>query len=372
VAPAVVVHVLRSLETGGQEMMCARLVECLDPRRHRPVVVSLQGEGHLGGELRERGIEVRCLNAPEGFRAGLVWRLADLLWRTGARIVHCHNRKAFLYGALAARLAPWVRVVFTKHGASFWEGGPAARLGRALVRRSHAVVAVSEDIAGPLREEGWTSPGRLRTILNGVDTDRFRPHLPPPALPDALGLRPEHRVIGTVARLSPEKDQATLLRAFAPVAQSIPVARLLIVGDGPERGALEALAAELELREHVIFAGERPDVARLLGAMDVFALPSLSEGTSLTLLEAMASGLPVVATAVGGTPEVVADGQTGFLVPPRDPAALAEALKQTLADQDAARRMGSAGRQTVLERYSLAAMVDAYTGLYEELVGGGR
>jgi sugar transferase (PEP-CTERM/EpsH1 system associated) len=361
-----VVHLLRSLETGGQEVMCARLAERLDPRRFRPTVVALQPGGRLGEELRQCGIEVRCLNAREGFRPLLAAEVAGVLSRTGAEVLHCHNRKAFLYGALAARLTPRVRVVFTKHGASFWDP-TLERLGRALVRRAHAVVAVSSDIAAPLERERWVPPERLHTILNGVDTERFRPRPARPEMLAALGFTREHRVIGTVARLSPEKDQATLLRAFAQVAAAAPEARLLIVGGGPERPRLEALTAGLGCEERVVFAGERSDIPDILNAMRVFALPSLAEGTSLTLLEAMASGLPVAATAVGGTPEVVAHGESGLLTPPARPDLLAAALLDLLLDPRRAQEMGEAGRAAVLDRYGLDAMVERYSRLYERL-----
>ncbi|HEU4751484.1 MAG TPA: glycosyltransferase, partial [Armatimonadota bacterium] len=265
--PLTIVHLLRSLETGGQELMCARLVERLDRSRFRPVLLSLQGSGWLEERLRGAGVPVHCLHAREGFRPGAILRLALLLRRLEADVLHCHNRKALLYGGLAAALCPGSRVVFTKHGASFWHGQVLSGVGRWITRRAAAVVAVSRDIAGPLESHGWTRPGGLRTILNGVDTEEFRPGGDARAARCAAGLPPDGPVIGTVARLSPEKDQLTLLRAFRVVRERVPGARLLLVGDGPLRSELESAAAELGVAAEVRFAGERTDIPRMLAAM---------------------------------------------------------------------------------------------------------
>jgi glycosyltransferase involved in cell wall biosynthesis len=230
------------------------------------------------------------------------------------------------------------------------------------------VVAVSDDIARGLLEGAWAPAERLHTVLNGVDLQHFRPSRDRGASRAPLGLPLTVPVIGTVARLSPEKDQFTLLQAFARVRQALPEARLVIVGDGPLRPDLTAQSQELGVAEHTLFLGERSDVAALFGAMDVFCLPSRTEGTSLTLLEAMASGLPVVATAVGGTPEVVEADRSGFLVPPAEPQALADALVRVLKHPDLADRMGAAGRGIVAARYSLRAMVEQYSELYERML----
>jgi glycosyltransferase involved in cell wall biosynthesis len=360
-----VAQIVRSLDTGGQEVLCARLVERLDPRRFRSLVISLQGGGRLADAIRDRGFKVLCLNAPEGWRPSTVARLAGTLRREKIRIAHCHNRKSLLYGGLAAGLVPGTRVVYTKHGVSHWTGGPVAVLGRALTRRAAAVAAVSADIASGLIAGRWALPGRLHLIPNGVDLQQFRPPRDRARCRALLGVPLSVPVVGTVARLSPEKDQATLLNAFARLLEVVPDARLLVVGGGPLRKELETLAAALGIAPYTRFTGERSDVAALLGAMDVFCLPSLTEGTSLTLLEAMATALPVVATAVGGTPEVVTDRRSGLLVEPGRPDRLAEALLEVLHHPDRADRMGAEGRAIVAERYSLEAMVDRYTELYE-------
>lgn len=363
-----VAQVVRSLDTGGQEVMVARLVERLDPARFRSTVISLQGGGWLADQLQARGFEVLCLNAPEAWSPATIAQTAKILRKKRVDVVHCHNRKALLYGGLAGTLAPRTRLVYTKHGASHWDGGPTALLGRFVMRRSRAVVAVSQDIERGVRAGNWASGQRLHTVLNGVDLEQFRPRADRAEVRQSIGIPTTALVVGTVARLSPEKDQATLLRAFAQVAMALPEARLLLVGDGALRAELEALARELRISERTHLLGERTDVAELLGAMDVFCLPSLTEGTSLTLLEAMATGLPVVATAVGGTPEVVAHETSGLLVEAGRPERLAEALCRVLQNGTLGARFGAAGREIVGERYSMQRMVERYAAIYQQIL----
>jgi len=368
--PLRVVHVLRALDTGGQEVLCARLAERLDPQRFMPSVVSLHGGGWLQRRLEAQGIPVHCLNAPPAFRPAVVLRLAALLAELKADVVHAHNRNAFLYAGLASLLLPSPKLVLTKHGVSMWSEKYLVPLGRWLMRRSAAVAAVSEDIARPLWFGEWVRAERLHTVPNGVDTEVFRPcWRERDEMRAALGLDSSHRVVGTVARLSPEKDQATLLRAFAKVAAEIPQARLVIAGDGALRADLEAFAAHLGIADRTHFLGERQDVPAVMNALDVFCLSSLTEGMSLTLLEAMACGVPVVATAVGGTPEVVDDPKTGLLVPAGAPDLLASGLKKLLREDLTRGAMGTMAREAALARYSLQAMVEQYEAIYEGACG---
>lgn len=363
-----VAQVVRSLDTGGQEVMVARLVERLASERFQSTVISLQGGGWLADRLEAQGFPVICLDAPEGWSPGTIAALGALLRQQRVDVVHCHNRKALLYGGLASALAPRTRLVYTKHGASHWDGGPTALLGRYVMRRSRAVVAVSQDIENGVRAGRWAAPRRLSTILNGVDLNQFKPAVDQVAVRRQLGLPAESPIVGTVARLSPEKDQGTLLRAFQLLLRAQPEAHLVLVGDGAMRAELEGLAQEFDLGGRAHFLGERQDIPALLQAMDVFCLPSLTEGTSLTLLEAMATALPIVATAVGGNPEVVSDQVSGLLVPPGEPQQLADALLWVLQDGVLARHFGEAGREIVERRYSMESMVERYAGIYQQVL----
>jgi glycosyltransferase involved in cell wall biosynthesis len=362
--PLRVVQVVRSLRTGGQEMLLTRLVERLDPSRFAITVVVLQGHDEAGGALwrrvEARGIEVRALLAPPaGFSPRLVVDLARVLRELRVDVVHAHNFQPLLYAGLASRLAPGVAIVATAHGYRTWSTFRFDRILRRLLPR-HVVAAVSPELASALRARGY----RPEVVLNGVDVDRLARPVDRAPCRAALGLDRDAWVVGTVGRLSAEKDQATLLRAMRRVLDVEPNARLLVAGDGELRGELEALAADLGLGDRARFLGEQSDVHAFLSALDVFCLPSRTEGTSLSLLEAMAVEVPVVATAVGGTPSVVDGGAAARLVPPNDAEALAAALLDVRRDRAAAGARAALGRRIVVSRFALRKMVDRYAALY--------
>src|SRR5262249_23040999 len=224
---------------------------------------------------------------------------------------------------------------------------------------SNCIVPVSEDAAEVARRIERVSERKLCLIRNGIDLAEFQaPQRPVEAVKRAIH----------VARLNIIKDQRTLLRAARLTADAVPDFRLDIVGDGEERPGLEALRDELRLTEHVRFLGERADVSQLLGQAGLFVLSSVGEGLSLTLLEAMASGLPVVSTNVGGNPEVVIHGMTGLLVPPASPPALAEAVLKLIRDPEGAQRMGRAGRRRVEAEFDMRRVAGRYEALYRQLL----
>jgi glycosyltransferase involved in cell wall biosynthesis len=295
-----------------------------------------------------------------GLDATLVPRLARALRRHAADVVHTHNPLPLIYGAPAARLAG-ARVVHTKHGVN-----PGSR-GHRLLRRAaawlaHAFVAVSDTTEQQARDLRDAPLARLSTIPNGIRLDRYAPDpRARAAIRDELGLG-DAWVVGTVGRMDANKNQAMLVRAVAPLLAHMNV-RLVIVGDGVARPDVEAAVAALPDPSRVILAGRRMDVPRVVQAFDCFALSSISEGLPLVVPEAMAAGLPVVTTAVGGLPSVVDDGETGLLVPV-DEAAMTTALASLAADPERARAMGQRARQVALARYSHDRMVDEYLALY--------
>jgi glycosyltransferase involved in cell wall biosynthesis len=351
-----VVHVTLGLDVGGQERLLVEFARHADRRRFDLRFVVLGGRGRLADEIEAHGWPVVALGEPPGLRPRIVLRLAQLFRRWRADAVHTHDDKPLLYASLAARLARVPRLVHTKH---YGQIPQITRrqifLGNLAARLADDFICVSEQSARIAVERGL--PARVRTIWNGIDVGRFAYAGPRPDGPAVL-----------VARLSPEKDVDTLLRAAALAAREDPAFRLEIAGDGVCLPELRGRTAELGLGECVRFLGEVRDVPGLLARASVFVLSSLTEGISLTLLEAMARGLPVVATRVGGNPEVVAEGETGLLVPPRDPAALAGALLQVRRDPDRARGLGLAGRRRVEGHFDVRRMVDDYEELYLQTI----
>jgi len=357
-----IVHVLSSFGVGGQERVALDLAILQKRRGHQVSVISLAPppDGAMADEFREHGITVdRVEKRGEGIDPTLVPRLAKAMRRLRAEVVHTHNPLPLIYGAPAARLAG-AAAIHTKHGRN-----PAGRANR-LLRRvaaqlAHAFVAVSETTAEQAREQHDAPRSRMHTIANGIRLDRYHPDIEARAAARVeLGLG-DAWVVGHVGRLDSYKNQTMLVRAMARLLSSR--VRLVIVGDGPARAEVEAAVAALPEPRWVVMTGRRMDVPRLMPAFDVFAMSSQTEGLPLVVPEAMAAGLPIVTTAVGGIPTVVEEGETGLLVPV-DETALHRALAALVADPERARAMGARAREVALERYSADRMVDAYLELY--------
>jgi glycosyltransferase involved in cell wall biosynthesis len=238
---------------------------------------------------------------------------------------------------------------------------------RLLAPLTDAFIAVAESHGRFLAEREGCPTGKIRVIPNGVDVDRFRPQAGGRQARTQWGWTSENGIVGIVAALRPEKNHELFLDAAFRVVHRLPTARFLVVGDGPRRPQLEARAAELGLQDHVRFLGTRHDVPNLLSAIDVFVLSSRMEASPVSILEAQACARPVVAPAVGSIPEAVIDGQTGCLVPPDDSPALADRLVDLLCNEEKANGMGRAGRQRVVENYSVAGMVKGYQDLIESI-----
>lgn len=350
-----VVHVVLQLQTGGMEKLLVEFARHADRSRFDLRFVSMSGGGPVVEELAALDWPVDVLHAPPGLRPSLVWKLARLLHRWQADVVHLHNSSPLIYGGPAARLAGVSPVIYTRHGQRHQASRSQTALFRLASRCADRIVCVSDDSASLCLAEGL-SRQKVCRIWNGIDTDRFAFAGPQAAGPAVM-----------VGRLSPEKDVETLIRATSLVVQQQPSFRLEIAGDGISLPSLQKLSAELGLEKHVRFLGAVRDVAGVLGRASLFALPSLTEGISLTLLEAMARGLPVVATRVGGNPEAVTEGQTGLLVPPRSPEALAHAIRRVQTDPHAAAAMGQAGRWRVEQHFDVRSMVQRYESVYRGL-----
>lgn len=366
--PLTVLHLSWSLLTGGLERVVLDLARLGPELGLRPVVAALERAGPWADLVRQRGAPFYLLGKRPGLDPRMLPALMGLLRRERVDVIHAHNQAAAFYGGLAGLFCRRPMIV-TRHGASFGRDASHLRLGRLAARLAQRVVCVGEEARQVARRVDRVPEARLRLIYNGVDTALYRPDpVARAAARSELGLALTEPVLISVGRLSAEKDHHTLLTALALLGQRGTPPRLLVVGGGPERQALERAAAELGLGAAVLWLGERQDVPRLLAACDAFALSSLSEGVSIAVLEAMAAGLPVAATMVGGNPELVEQGRGGLLVPPGDPAALAAALGRLLEDPARARAMGQAARARVEERFSLIATARAYVGLYREVV----
>lgn len=298
------------------------------------------------------------------------WRLWREIRKSRPDIVHTHSSKAGFLGRLAARIAGVPHIVHTPHGHIFhayFSGaatGAFIALERMAARWTDRIITLSDEEARDHLQHQIGRPEQFITIPSGVDLAAVT------AAP-VVRLSPEGPVVGTVARLVPVKGLQHLIDAAPAIVRRCPTARFLLVGDGEMRGGLERTVRSLGLGDRITFAGFREDVPAVLAGMDVFVLPSLNEGMGRVLVMAMALGKPIVATRVGGVPELLGDGEAGILVPPGDPSAIADAVSGLLADPRRASALGEAGLRRA-PRYSAEAMISALAKLYHEVVEDAR
>lgn len=351
-----------SLSPGGTERLVIEIVRALQSRIDS-VVCCLDEPGAWAGELTALGVPVVSLGRAPGFHPRLSMRLARIMRERGIDLVHCHHYSPYVYGLLAARLTN-VELVFTEHG-RLTDGKPSRK--RALVNPvlslfGGRIYAVSNDLKQHMVKEGFPAR-RIHVIYNGIEPGERADGIQRAEARRELGVADDAFVVGTVGRLDPVKNLTAMLDAHALLLARHPAATAVIIGDGLERSRLEAKAADLGITHAVQFVGYRRDVRALMPAFDLYLNCSSFEGVSLTVLEAMAAGLPVIATPVGGNPEVVVDQETGLLV--RGGAGpLADAMSRLLSDPARRREMGDAGRRRVQHHFSLNQMVDSYAAAY--------
>lgn len=370
--PPRVLWLIKGLNRGGAERLVTTVATRLDPDRVEVTVAYvLEGADDFAADVEAAGLETICLGGRSTVDRRWLSRLRVLLRTGGFQLIHTHSPVV----AVAARLlAPrGTPIVHTEH--NLWGAyHPVTRVANALTygRNAH-VFAVSDGVRGSIEPP---KPLRSRqppveTVLHGVDAmSAPRGRRARERAREAMRIADDRPVIGNVANLSPKKDQSTLLRAFASVRRELPTATLVIVGDGPLRGQLEAEIRELGVGEHVRLLGSRDDVFALLPGFDVFTLSSLHEGLPISLLEAMAAEVACVVTAVGGIPEAARDGIDAVLVPARSADRLADALVAVLVSDAERGRLGSAGRDRVQAAFSIDGAIDRTTELYGSLLTG--
>jgi glycosyltransferase involved in cell wall biosynthesis len=367
--PLSVLHVVLSLEVGGLERVVLDLVRQGGRLGQKVSVLCLERAGALAEDARTFKARIVCVDKPPGFRPGLIRRIAATLGELQPNVVHCHQVGALFYAAPAAHRAGVPVVVHTEHGKHYAARMRTRWLGRLAGRNVDRFFCVSSDIADEVRRCRIIHPRKIAVLPNGIDVRRFeRPA--DAAIRAGLGIASDAPVIGTVARLSEVKRQDLLLHAFAKVRQALPAAHLLIVGDGPLRHDLEQLADNLGIAPFVHFAGYQPEPEKFLAVMDVFTLTSRSEGMPLSVLEAWAAALPVVASAVGGIPQMIGGSEAGLLFLPGDANALTSILIDLLVDEPARRKMGQRGRAIVRDLYGAERMADEYHRNYRLLLSG--
>ncbi len=351
-----------SMDVGGMETMVAELARALARRGHDVGITCLEHEGELAPRLAADGITVTV--SPARGAVPLVLAGATGTWFRARRpdLVHIHSG-VWLKAVTAAKSAGVPRMIYTCHGLLDSTPLSLRLMMRLAAHATEACIAVSEPLAGFLTDEVRVPRAKVHVVANGIDTDRFCPG-PRGDLRGRLMIASDSVVVGVVARLVAGKNIPMLIEGFHRVAAAFPNAHLVIAGDGPDRPSLEKAVQETGLAARIHLLGAVADTAVLYRDLDVFVLPSLAEGTSISILEAMATGISIIATSVGGNPALLAAGTAGRLVPSGHPAALADALTALVGDPDLRARYGLRARARAVADYSQAAMVDHYLRHY--------
>ncbi|MDX2038070.1 MAG: glycosyltransferase [Isosphaeraceae bacterium] len=357
-----VVHLTYALDMGGCERLQVEFAKWADRDKFDLRFVAIDSLGRVAKIIEGLGWPVDTLSKPQGFQPHYFFKLAQLLRRWKVDVIHTHDNGPMFYGAVAARMSGVPVVVHTRHhGKLPWVSARQVKIASVVSRMVDSVCGVSKD---SLREgilEGIPK-SRLKTVWNGIDTTRF--HFDP----ERLG-RPGPLV--SVACLRPDKNTESLIQATAKIIRQDPTFVLKLAGDGqPERvNMLKQMAVDLGVADHVIFLGNVADVPALLAESSVMVLPSTTEGISVAILEAMACGVPVIATAVGGNPEVVEHEVTGLLVPANDADAIADAMLRLHRDPELRKRFGAGARRKVVRDFEVRRMVAEYEAIYLEHLG---
>jgi len=369
-----IVHLIYRLDFGGLESLLVDCVNRIGPGQFRHAIICLTDYTSFSEKITQPEVDIYALHKPPGLALALHLTLWKLFRKLRPAILHTYNLATIEYAA-TARLAGVPAVLHAEHGRDMADmNGTNAR--HNLLRKHLALfidryVTVSKDLQQWLIQVVGIPVHKQQLIINGVDTDRFAPDRPASAGAESSPWSAQHVVIGTVGQIRNIKNHAGLIRTFGLILQQYPAyrntLRLTIVGDGSLLPDLKQQVIEAGLLELVWLPGARSDIAQIMAGFAVFTLPSLAEGTPVALLEAMACGLPVVASQVGGIPEVITDGVNGTLVAAGDEAALAAAIMHYVSNPELAAAQGSAARTRVVEAYSQTHMIETYIRLYSEL-----
>lgn len=362
-----IAHLTLGLPVGGTE----RLVESMmrrPPEGWRAVGICLDSLGALGEALKSEGFPLYLTGRKPGLDLTLPRSIAAICRREKVSVLHCHQYSPWVYGVLARLFLPSLKVILTEHGRFHPDIASSKRraFNRLLAPLTHRLIAVSPAVTEALVKVDAFPRRRVEVVYNGISVSNTSESRA--AIRQRLGLLADGIYVILCARFDTIKWIEGLVQAFAKVHAQEPKARLILVGDGPERPRIEREIAEHQLSGAVHLAGFRHDVADWLTASDIYTLPSHSEGTSVSLIEAMAKGLPAVATRVGGTPEVLAEGETGLLTPRADVDALAQALLTLVRDPDLRMRFGAAAKARYAALFRPESMLEKYAALYRQLV----
>jgi glycosyltransferase involved in cell wall biosynthesis len=359
-----VLHIIQSLEIGGAERLVFDIINSMEGNLCHSEVCCLDSVGILGKRLVSADISVTCMDRRQGIDWRLIWNLRKFLKNRSVDIIHAHQYTAFFYAAIANGLQGKLPLIYTEHGRFYPEKTNYKRFAfdPFLARLASALVSISEATKRAMVEFDNFPEKRIRVIYNGT---KFRNRaVNRKDKRESLNISTKDFLIATAARLDPIKNLIMMVQAMKTVVREAPECKLVIMGNGPEYRKLDLKINDEGLTDSVYLLGYRDDVEDIFLASDLFLLSSFSEGTSMTLLEAMNAALPAVVTNVGGNPEIIEDGETGFLVESDDALGMAEKILFFYRNRDIAINFGKAGQKRVRERFSFDRMIKEYEELY--------
>jgi glycosyltransferase involved in cell wall biosynthesis len=360
-----VLHVTFNMGFGGTEQVIYQIIHGLGNSAVRNEVLCIDGyTGSIGETLKNEGIRLIEMKRQPGFDWRLAKKIRKLILEREYDIVHCHQYTPYLYGFLGSIGTP-AKVVFTEHGRFHPDRYryKAMLINPLIAMFTKSIVAISGATRDALANYEFIPKNKIKVIYNGI-AGFTRSEIQIETLKKDLGIDGIQHILGTVSRLDPVKNQTMMLRAFSQVLETHPDCKLLMVGDGPDRQLLEQYSVELAIQDQIIFTGFKSNPERYLACMDIFLLSSHTEGTSMTLLEAMSIGVPTVATRVGGNPEIILDGETGILTKPEDTKEFSEAICFLLSDPDAAAAMSVNSKIRFNDYFKSSVMIDKYLSTY--------
>ncbi|HOX54459.1 MAG: glycosyltransferase [Candidatus Omnitrophica bacterium] len=363
-----VLHIVEDLSIGGVEELLRIIAMGLNREKYNVYVCCIEEGGQTAKELMEAGIKVDILGMKSYHNLFNILRLKKYIKERKIDIIHSHMYFANTFGRIAALLAGTPVLISTSYSTYYEFKRRNILMINFLSKFTDRIIAASNSIKEFAVKQQRIPADKFQVIYDCASTDKFSKHVDSFAVKRALGIDSDYQVVGCVARLNEVKGHAYLIRAAKEVLKNNPRIKFLLVGDGPLRQELEQLSVQLGIKDNVIFVGSRRDIPEMLAAMDIFVLPSaLREGCPLSILEAMAMSKPVVASRLGGIPEEIEDGKSGILVPPKDSAALADAIIKLLSDKNLSVTMGKAGRKIFEEKFSKEVMLNKLESLYDEL-----
>jgi glycosyltransferase involved in cell wall biosynthesis len=369
VYPINILHVISKLPVGGVENLLLTVLQNSDRHKFFPVVCSLSDKGEIGKEIEELGVEVFCLHKlKHRFDWTIVKNIYNLIKQKNINVVFSYQYHANLYGRLAARLAHVPCIIASVHNVYTIDRKIHRRIiNKYLGRFTDKIVAVSKTVKDEILRYDGVSDSKVEIIYNGIDINRFL-DMNRNSTRNKLGIALDTPVIGTVGRLTFQKGQRYLLEAVHQVKEKFPQIVLLMVGDGPMKDELRDYAKTLNVHDTVIFTGTRRDIPSLLAAMDIFVLSSLWEGLSISLIEAMAAGKPVIATDIPPFREVVNTEKIGILIPPKHSEAIADAIELLLRNKNLAESLGMAARERAFSAFNIETTIRRYTNIFEDIL----